>query len=433
VIRPASRRGGLALRLGAWAWLALLAVLMRVPAADAAEPGETLQISLLTYGPGELYWERFGHNALLVRDRATGEALVYNYGMFDFAEDDFFWNFVRGRMTYHVGAWPLDEDLPAYVAAGRGAVEQQLDLAPAQRAALRDFLEWNVQPAHARYDYDYFTSNCSTRIRDAIDRALGGALRDRSRGRSRGYTYRMDAVRLLAPQPWLMHVVDLGLGPFADQRLDFWQESFVPMTLASVVRDARIVDDAGATRPLVMAEDTLAENRIAAPPELPADLRWPFLAGGIGIGLALTALARARRYRAARIGFSLAALLVALAAGLGGLVLALLWGFTEHRAAWRNENLLLLDPLCLALLPTWWAAMRPAWRPGRVARMLMLLVLLAAGFAVFSKVLPWFVQQNGHWIALLVPIHVALALALWRQPAPGRAAANIAGDDPEAA
>ncbi|HUD42990.1 MAG TPA: DUF4105 domain-containing protein [Dokdonella sp.] len=421
--RTASARMRATRGTGLLAWLAcLLCLWTGTAAAQAAdaEPGDSLRISLVTYGPGSLYWERFGHNTLLVRDLASGEATVYNYGLFDFAEDDFFWNFLRGRMTYHVGAWPFDEDLPGYVAEGRSAVEQPLDLTPRQRAELRDFLEWNVRPANAAYRYDYFVSNCSTRLRDALDRVLGGALREQSRGRSRGYTYRMNAVRLLAPDPWLMHVVDLGLGPFADQRLDLWQESFVPMALQRVVGEARVPDGHGGTRPLAAAPVTLAENRIEAPPDIPRDLRWPFLMAGLGIAAALWLLGRARHRRAARIGFSLAALVFSLAAGLAGAVLVLLWGFTEHRAAWRNENLLLLDPLCLALLPTWWRALRADWRPSRTARWLAGLVLAAAGFAVFSKVLPWFVQANVHWIALIVPIHLALAVTLWRQPRPAR-------------
>ena len=162
----------------------------------------------------------------------------------------------------------------------------------------------------------------------------------------------------------------------------------------------------------------------AANPDYPAEivgvLSDKVNAAGLGIAAALWLLGRARHRRAARIGFSAAALAFSLAAGLAGAVLVFLWGCTEHRAAWRNENLLLLDPLCLALLPAWWRAMREDWRPSRTARWLAGLVLAAAGFAVFSKVLPWFVQANVHWIALIVPIHLVLAATLWRQPRAAR-------------
>jgi len=43
------------------------------------------------------------------------------------------------------------------------------------------------------------------------------------------------------------------------------------------------------------------------------------------------------------------------------------------------------------------------------------LVTGLAAFALFSKILPWFVQANLHWILLFLPIHVALALVITRR------------------
>ncbi|MGH7657530.1 MAG: DUF4105 domain-containing protein, partial [Gemmatimonadales bacterium] len=63
-------------------------------------PGSELTVSLVTYGPGQIVWERFGHNALRIRDRAAGTDISYNYGMFDFAQPNFILNFVQGRMYY---------------------------------------------------------------------------------------------------------------------------------------------------------------------------------------------------------------------------------------------------------------------------------------------------------------------------------------------
>jgi hypothetical protein len=47
-------------------------------------------------------------------------------------------------------------------------------------------------------------------------------------------------------------------------------------------------------------------------------------------------------------------------------------------------------------------------------------VVLVAGFALFSKILPWFAQANLHWILLLLPIHLALGLTLARASTPAR-------------
>lgn len=379
-------------------------------------PQSPLQISLLTVGPGAIFFERFGHNAIVVRDTRSGEAVAYNYGIFDFAEGDFLANFARGHMRYRIAEGELADDIAMYRAERREIVEQRLDLSGEQAAALAQFLEWNARPENALYRYDYFTANCSTRVRDALDRALGGALRAQSEGRSRGYTYRLDALRLMAPQPALMLLIDLGLGPFADQRLDYWQESFVPETLRHVVGDMRLAGADGATRPLVTGTQVLAAGEIEQPPALPPDLRWPFLIGGVALGFVLFWLS-GRRGAAVRVPLSLFAIAFELFCAIGGLALLFLWFGSDHHAAWRNENLLLLSPLCLLLVPAWIGALR-ARRPARRWSVVVAwLVVLGAAFGLFSKILPWFAQENLHWIVLFLPLHLALALALPRAAA----------------
>src|SRR5512146_1483954 len=82
-----------------FALLALLIFVGRVPPARADivhAPGENLRVDLYTYGPGDIYWERFGHDALVLTDLGDGQAIAFNYGLFDFNQKDFFYNFARG-------------------------------------------------------------------------------------------------------------------------------------------------------------------------------------------------------------------------------------------------------------------------------------------------------------------------------------------------
>jgi hypothetical protein len=383
----------------------------RIPNAESRP-----QISLLTIGPGEVFFERFGHNAIVVRDQDGNESAAYNYGIFDFDQQDFLLNFARGRMLYRMAVDALDDDIAMYRDEHRQITEQTLDLTPEQAHGLVDFLEWNERPENAQYRYDYFEANCSTRVRDALDRALGGALHAQSEGRSRGYTYRIDALRLMAPSPLLMLGIDLGLGPYADQRIDYWHESFVPATLSSVVDQVKLRDAGGRDIPLVTSTATLSVGQVEEPPALPPDLRWPFLVLGLALGAMLVWIGRSRR-TVARIPLAIFATVFELFCGLGGAVLLFLWLCTEHRAAWRNENLLLLSPLCLALLPAWFTSARANWRVRRATIGLSWLVVLGAAFALFSKILPWFAQANLHWILLFLPIHFALALTASRAPA----------------
>jgi hypothetical protein len=382
------------------------------PRWNPGQPGESLSIALVTVGPGEIYWERFGHNAILVRDRESGATTLYNYGIFDFDQEDFFLNFLRGRMTYRIAAWPAAEDLPQYLREGREIVVQELNLSPPQRVALHEFLETNLRPENAQYRYDYFSNNCSTKVRDALDGALGGAIKRALEGRSRGYTYRMHALRLTAPDFWLYLGIHLGLGPYSDRPLPFWEELFVPMELARHVREVTVRDDAGNEVPLVAAEQKLAEARFAGPDELPPAWRWRYFGVGLGLAVVLVALSRSRRTLIARLAFALLASTTALVLGFGGLLLAGLWAFTEHRSAWANENLLLFDPLWLLLVPALVASVRNGWHAKTWHRNLVLALAVCCGFALFLKVFPAFAQDNLDWIALWLPVQLALGMAL---------------------
>jgi hypothetical protein len=132
------------------------------------------------------------------------------------------------------------------------------------------------------------------------------------------------------------------------------------------------------------------------------------------MALCLIALARLRARLWARVAFASIATATALALGVGGLILVVLWALTDHVSAWRNENLLLLNPLCLLLLPAWLGAFRLGWEPSRFGQRLALAIAALAGLAFFIKVFPVFAQDNRLWIALLLPLHAALAFAINR-------------------
>lgn len=369
-------------------------------------PGANLEVSLITYGPGDTYWERFGHDAIELRDTADGQAISFNYGVFDFDESGFLLNFARGRMHYLMDAAPTSIDESYYVQAGRSITRQRLALTPAQAAALRDFLLWNLRPEHARYDYDYYTDNCSTRVRDALDKALGGVLKARLDYAPGGLTYRQQTDRLMSNQPWLMVLLDLGLGPYADHPLSAWQESFLPMVLQQNVRTLKVDDGHGGTRPLVSDERIISPNRLDAPPPTAPDLRGPLaIAGLLFAGILL--LCR----RSWPIGVALLGTVYMTLAGAVGLLLIALWTLTTHHSAWANANLLLFNPLAFALIGALWRARRGVVA-GRRVDALLLIQLFALLLALGLHLLPGVVQQNQPWLLFALPVWLALAWSL---------------------
>lgn len=402
--------------------LALLAALL-LPAALAAQapalaPDTAVRVFVMTMGPGDQVWERFGHNALWVHDPRTGLDAAYNYGMFDFGQENFFKNFAQGRMLYWMAGIDAAATLQHYAGMNRSVAVQELNLTPAQARALADFLATNELPQNRFYRYDYYRDNCSTRVRDAIDRVLGGRLKAATERVASGTTYRWHTERLTAAGGADVPIFTAlmgGLGPAADRPISRWEEMFLPGALHDRLRELRVPDATGRMVPLVVREQEAVGS--TRPPVPSAPPRW--LQGYLIAGLALAALvvvlaARTVRSGAARFGFAAVAGLWLLFAGMGGWILAGLWSLTDHSIAYRNENILQLSPLALPLvllLPALaygarWAA-RPAW-------------LLASGMAALSvlgfviQVLPGVDQANGWIIALAMPANLAMAWAARR-------------------
>ncbi|XUP35642.1 DUF4105 domain-containing protein (plasmid) [Xanthomonas axonopodis pv. vasculorum] len=399
-----------------WAGCWLLALLVtpaafaQAPAPEAATASQSApRIGVMTMQPGEVFFERFGHDAIVVVDPRTQQATSYNFGFFDPSEPDFVPRFARGEMMYYLVALPLNEDLSQYRDAGRGVSIQWLDLPPDQVRALADGLAVRSQPENARYHYDYFMANCATMVRDTLDRAMGGALKSQLAGRSRGNTFRSEAVRLASPAPWMWLGFDLGLGPYADRPLSRWDESFVPMRLADSL--TQVHNSAG--RPLVQSTQVLLPHRIAPEPAEQPRHWWLWLLTGLIVAAGVLALGRRQRLLA---GLALPFWLLC---AIGGGLLVYLWGFTAHQSAWGNRNLLLVNPLCLLL---WFGGIRLqlGHRPGHWFNVLSWVVAACALAALVIHWLSFQAQDNLQWVMLLLPIHTALAIALRPRDLPVR-------------
>ncbi|MCC8363895.1 DUF4105 domain-containing protein [Lysobacter sp. A6] len=362
------------------------------------------RIGVLTMQPGEIFFERFGHNAVVVDDPESGRGPIsYNFGFFDLDEPGFLRRFIQGDMQYMLVALPVDEDLAYYRNVGRGVSIQWLDLEPAQARDIADALAHNALPENARYRYDYFTDNCSTRVRDAIDRATNGALRRQLEVRSAGDTYRSEAVRLASPALWMWLGFDIGLGPFADRPLSRWEDAFVPMRLAASLREAKNSEG----RPLVAEEHEVLPHRIAPePPDAPRRV-WAWLLAGVLLAIGVRWLATHRP----RILGGLALPFWTLCGALG-LLMAFIWCCTAHRAGWTNHNLLLFSPLCLLLVPGAMAMLRGR-EPSRFHQAIRIAVVLGGVLALFLQ-LPAGAQFQAPWLALLLPLHAALAFPVRR-------------------
>ena len=391
------------------------------PTSDT--PGSELRVWLVTAEPGDAVWEHYGHNAIRVLNTETGRDVSYNWGIFDFDQDDFIPRFLQGRMLYMMAPFQTQAMIDAYAGANREVVLQELGLTPSQRLALRDFAERNALPDNRDYIYHYFLDNCSTRIRDLLDLVLGGALRSRFEGAPSGTTYRYHTRRLTRIDPLVFTGLDLLLGTAADEAISVWGEMFLPMTLRDRIRDVVVTGQNGEQRPLVLAEEVVAASSRPETPTTPPSWLPIYLLLGSALGAALAA-GRARRVRASTVlRRSATAIGIVWSAGGGliGMLLVLLL-LTDHAFAHWNENLFLFNPLMLGtalLLPLSsgggpWSTRARAW------------AVVTAGIALAGLVwqlAPASDHRNATFFVLALPAHVGLAYALSGINAPAGGAA----------
>lgn len=388
---------------------------MAEEAEESREPGSELRVWLVTAGPGEAVWERYGHNAIRVLDTATGRDVSYNWGIFDFQQVDFIPRFLQGRMLYRMAVFETGPMVQAYVRADRSVVQQELALTPAQKAALRDLAERNALPENRDYVYQYFLDNCSTRVRDLLDRVLNGQLRRMLESKPTGISYRFHTRRLSGPDPLISAGMDLLLGSPTDSPISIWEELFLPLELRDALRGVAVADSSGSPSPLVLSEEIVFESTRASVGTEAS--RWLFvyavagmLLGGLFAGSATKGVRKRKVLRIAVTTLIAGWLAVA---GLAGSILVLLL-FTDHTFAWWNHNLFLFNPVMLllaALLPL--SELGARWLRG--ARTVAFLILGGALVGVALKMVPEVGQQNAQFVALTLPAHAGLALSLtWR-------------------
>lgn len=382
---------------------------------SSAEDGSALTIYLLTFGQGDEVWEKFGHNAIWVHDARTNEDITYNWGMFSFNEPQFIRRFLSGRTHYWMQGIPLPAIMQEYRALNRSVLAQELNLAPAQRLALQQFLTWNELPENRYYRYDYFRDNCSTRLRDALDRALSAQIRAATDTIRTSATYRSETARLTAGNLPLYTGIMLALGHRADRPLSAWDEMFLPVPMSKQLRSVTVAGPGGSRIPVVKSEKVLLTaarepERTSAPSYLPL-----FIAVGLGLSGLIVYLVRLAESGSRAATFSAAALtsLWTLLSGFFGLVVLSAWLLTEHVFMGMNENLIQFNPLSLILFFLGPAAIGF----GKISRGVTRLATLVAMLSLLGFVLqgvPGWNQKNGEIIALALPLNLATAWALYR-------------------
>lgn len=366
-----------------------------------ATRGESLEFTIYTYGPGDAVFERFGHIALAVHDRSTGEDIAFNWGMFDFNQPNFLGRFLTGDTKYWMAGYRTDQFNTAYRGEDRTIRRQVLALTPTQRGALYDFLAWNAQEQNKYYRYDYYRDNCSTRVRDALDWVLGGSLKTAFAITEGHHTWRDETARITASDLPVYAGIEIALGRNADAHLDAWGESFLPERLAHHLASIPVSGNR-----LVSSDSVIFTAQRTPLPDVAPRRLWAAALVGLGFAAVLFLV------RGVAGGTLLSVLGVTwyVVGGVLGTALLLAATVTKHAPYMgSNLSLLVLNPLLLVAAVCW------PWRTSasRVGRAAVALARIIAVFAVLAMVLMhvrMFAQGSMVVMLAILPVHLMLAL-----------------------
>lgn len=326
---------------------------------DALLPDDFSRVHfyLITVDVGSMVWDNFGHSALRVVDEEHNTDTVYNWGLFDTSGGvwRFSFNFFKGIMNYQLGSSSPAAEFGSYRQQQRTVWQDRINLTSSQKEILYKRLLWNVRPENVVYPYHYFFDNCTTRLRDYLDEALGGRIRAAT-DTPTDNTFRDLVTYHYRSVPLIEFSLDLLMNANIDRTVSGWEEMFLPLSLrARLMPLTSDVADAGQRLPLLSDSSVIMEF---ASPQAGAN---PYYLAGLFLFvpslLLMLLLRRARptffathsRLTLSAPGLSFRALgvvgvIASLFSGVYGCLMLGGWFFSDHVDLYQNVNLLLCWP-----------------------------------------------------------------------------------------
>lgn len=354
----------------------------------------TATVSVLTMGPGQSLYDSFGHSALRLRDQVMGIDVVYNYGVYDFSDPNFYTKFAKGNMRYLLDRKPTAQFLRNYVEYNRWVKEQVLALSPGEAQQLFEFLENNLKPENRAYNYDFFYDNCATKIPEVVGKVIAGGINFDPSYLEEQKTFRTLIQENVHWNTWGSFGMDIGIGSVTDKLATANEHMFLPENVYLALNKATR-DEASGKTPMVKETKDLFINN---PVTLKSDgLKSPLAVFGLLalIILVITFIDYKKQKRSRGLDAALA-----LVTGIVGIILLLLWFATNHSTTVNNYNVLWAFPFNVFII--WQAFKRiPKKWFGRYLRFCLILLALLTlhwliGVQVFAKA--------------LIPLLIALAV-----------------------
>ena len=286
-------------------------------------------------------YSTFGHNAFRVVDSSTNTDIVFNYGTFDFYDPDFYEKFVKGKLLYFVAIDSLKSFLQEYEYFKRGVTEQVLDLSCIEKQNMLAALYENAKEENKYYRYDFNYDNCTTRLRDMLEKITGQKLQTKNILPHSNTTFR-DLIHIYlnrGGQQWSKFGIDILLGSPLDKKVTNSEAMFLPDYLmmafdSATYRNIQLVSE---KKILINAFENLKSNSLFNP-----------LTVFIAFFLLVAVLSFLKNNKWKRF-FTFFDSLFFLLLGLLGVLLVFMWFATDHAMCKNNFNLLWALPTHLLI------------------------------------------------------------------------------------
>ena len=306
-------------------------------------------ISLITCSPGEEVYSKFGHTAIRINDPKNGNDFVFNYGIFSFETENFYYKFIKGETDYQLGIYDTRYFLPEYAERNSSVIQQKLNLSTTEKRNLINLLLKNYEPQNRTYRYNFVFDNCSSRPRDKIIASLNGYIKFQPSDDSK--TFRQWIGVYVGTDTWLKFGIDLVFGMDADQIATDDESMFLPDNLMSEFQTAQIVSPTGKIRQLVTEKKILVtkvDKNVQNDSWIFKPMSISMILLVIGFVFTIIDLSKRRRY------FKIFDTVILTVIGLGGIIAFYLTFFSLHPLVRSNLNLLWLNPLNLIVAVLIW-------------------------------------------------------------------------------
>jgi hypothetical protein len=323
--------------------LILLSIfILEIYAQENIKEIDQYEISIITIGPGNSLSDAFGHSGIRVIDRVNNYDIVFNYGVYDYNAPNFYGNFVKGRPIYSLGLNNYENFYKNYVNQSRQIIEQKLNLSEYKKRVLVNKLITNSKEENKNYDYNYFESNCSTKIGDIFNKLLEEEIKNEGLNLDEinSNSYRKLVYQHIVPNSWGALGIDVCLGAVIDKNITDNDELFLPYNLKlyfdklgnSNIKNGDFVETS------ILFGEYIGYKETSFSP----------LYVLLVISLIIVGVTFLDYLRITRSVFL--DIIILLVTGLVGLLLVYLWFFSNHIASAWNYNLLWAIPFNLILL-----------------------------------------------------------------------------------